>query len=185
MDAVRRKRAIEGMAMRKRLLCVGMVICLGLWACGGGGGGNGDGDCTTPSSGTSMTAAEDALGAEVLNLVNAERTGRSLDPVSWHGGLAQVGFEHSWDMNTRGFFAHENPCGEGPDTRVSRAGIGWTAVAENIARGQATAMAVMVAWMDSSGHRANILNGQMTHIGIGVYQVGGDTYWTMVLIRAP
>lgn len=173
--------------MQKRLLLVGMVVCLGLWACGGGGGGggDGDGDCTTPSSGTSMTPAESGLGAQVLTIVNNERTGRSLSTLSWHGGLAQVAFEHSWDMHTRGFVEHVNPCDEGPDVRVTRAGIAWTSVAENIARGQETAMEVMVDWMDSSGHRANILNSQMTHIAIGVYQVGGDTYWTMVLIRAP
>lgn len=160
---------------------LGLAACLVLAGCGGGGGG-GD-DCTTPSSGTSMSGAESALGAQVLTLVNQERMDRSLSTLSWHGGLAQVAFEHSWDMSARSFFSHTNPCGEGPSTRVDRAGIPWSVVAENIARGPTTAMAVMVGWMDSSGHRANILDSRMTHCAIGVYQSGGDTYWTMVLIQ--
>lgn len=162
----------------------GVVLLVGLTlaACGGGGGG-GDGDCTTPSSGMTMTTAEMNLGAEVLVLVNQERSAQSLGAVSWHGGLEQVAFEHSWDMATRGFFDHTNPCGAQPWDRVSGAGISWTAVAENIARGPATASAVMAGWMGSSGHRANILDSRMTHCVIGVYQGGGDTWWTMVLIE--
>lgn len=169
--------------MRTRWMLVGMVLCLGLAACGGGGGG-GD-DCTTPSSGLVMTGAESSLGAQVLVLVNQERTDQSLSTLGWHGGLAQVGFEHSWDMHERNFVEHVNPCGESPSDRVSGAGIPWSVVAENIARGQETALEVMIDWMGSSGHRANIIDSRMTHMAVGVYQVGGDTYWTMVLIRQP
>ena len=173
--------------MRIRYAIFGLVICLGLGACGGGGGGDGgvDPNCTTPASGTSMTAAEANLGAEVLVLTNLERTGAGLGALSWHGPLAQVGFEHSWDMNTRSFFSHTNPCGAEPWDRVDRAGIAWNAIGENIARGQSTAAAVMAAWMGSTGHRDNILDARFTRCSIGVYQVGGDTYWTMVLIREP
>ena len=167
--------------MRATWGVLSFVICMTLCACGGGGGG-GD-DCVTPSSGTSMTGAESALGAQVLVLVNQERMDRSLSTLSWHGELAQVAFEHSWDMSNRGFFSHTNPCGEEPSQRVDKAGISWSVVAENIARGPATAMEVMVGWMDSSGHRANILDSRMTHCAIGVYQSGGETWWTMVLIR--
>lgn len=170
--------------MRIPYAILGLVACLGLAACGGGGDDGGvDPSCTTPSSGTLMTSAEEALGAQVLVLVNAERIGEGLGTVDWHDPLSQVAFEHSWDMYTRGFFGHTNPCGEQPWDRVDRAGISWTAVAENIAQGQSTAMAVMASWMGSAGHRANILDGQMTHCVIGVYQSPGGTYWTMVLIQ--
>jgi uncharacterized protein YkwD len=168
--------------MRMRTVALGLVIGLGLTTCGGGGGG-GDGDCTTPSSGTTMSGAESSLGAQVLVLVNQERGDRSLSTLNWHGGLAQVAFEHSWDMDMRGFFDHTNPCGEEPWDRVSQAGISWTVIAENIARGQTTAMEAMTVWMNSSGHRANILDSRMTHCAIGVYQGPTQTYWTMVLIQ--
>jgi len=129
-----------------------------------------------------MTAAEQSLAMAALSLTNTERANNGgLAALAWHAGAAQVGFEHSWDMYTRGFFDHVNPCGEDPGDRLNKASISWWTYGENIAQGYATAADVVNGWMASSGHRANILNASFTKCGIGVYQSAGGTYWTMVL----
>lgn len=144
---------------------------------GGGGGGGG---------GHSATSAEADLAQQVLTLVNQERSTQSLAPMTWHTGCAQVAFEHSWDMDARDFFSHTNPDGKSPFDRMQAAGISYSGAAENIAAGYGSAAAVMNGWMNSPGHRANILSPTLTEIGIGVRQ--GSTgqygmYWTQVFRR--
>ena len=86
---------------------------------------------------------------------------------------------HSEDMAKRGFFAHNNPDGATPFDRMKRAGITYRAAAENIAAGQRTAEEVVDSWMNSSGHRANILNASYTKMGLGIAYGGSyRVYWT-------
>ena len=99
----------------------------------------------------------------MLALVNAERAAAGCGALSADSGLASVARAHSADMRDRGFFDHVNLDGLDPFDRADRAGIG--ARAENIAYGQPDAAAVMDAWMNSSGHRANILNCSLTSPG--------------------
>ncbi|MGY1988303.1 CAP domain-containing protein [Blastococcus sp. SYSU DS0669] len=115
---------------------------------------------------------------EVLALVNAERAKAGCGPVGGDAGLASVARAHSADMRDRGFFDHVNPDGVGPFDRADRAGV--SARAENIARGQSGPAAVMTSWMNSPGHRANILNCGLTRLGVGVATGSGGPWWTQL-----
>lgn len=115
---------------------------------------------------------------EVFDLVNQIRAENGLEPFVYNATLAQVARAHSQDMIDRGFFDHTNPDGDGPGDRVSAAGVRWSQVAENIAAGQRTPEEVVTSWMNSPGHRANIL-GSCKELGVGL-ALGGSygCYWT-------
>jgi uncharacterized protein YkwD len=81
-------------------------------------------------------------------------------------------------MAARDFFDHTNPDGDGPGERVTASGYRWSTYGENIAKGQQTPEAVMTSWMNSPGHRANILNCAFEEIGVGIHDGGGGPYWT-------
>jgi uncharacterized protein YkwD len=117
-----------------------------------------------------------AFEKEVLDLVNVERSKEGLQPLVWDDQLAAVARAHCVDMAQRRFFAHTNPDGLSPFDRMRNAGIAYRAAAENIAVGQSTPAGVVESWMNSPGHKANILNGRYTHIGIGFH----NNYWTQV-----
>jgi uncharacterized protein YkwD len=119
-----------------------------------------------------------AAGAEdqVLALVNAERAAAGCGAVSADPGLAALARAHSEDMRDRDYFDHVNPEGLSPFDRAERAGM--SARAENIAYGQPGPADVMAAWMDSSGHRANILNCDLTRLGVGIADGNGGPWWT-------
>jgi uncharacterized protein YkwD len=118
-------------------------------------------------------ATEDA----VLTLVNQERAGKC-DALTIDSRLATAARKHSADMAARNFFSHDTPEGVSVATRVTNAGYKWSSVGENIAMGQQTAASVMESWMNSPGHRANILNCGYKHIGIGLAYRGKTPYWT-------
>jgi uncharacterized protein YkwD len=120
------------------------------------------------------------LGAEdqVLALVNSERAAAGCGAVSGDAALAGVARAHSADMRDRGFFDHTNPDGLDPFDRAARAGL--SARAENIAYGQPDAAAVMESWMNSPGHRANILNCSLTRLGVGMAEGAGGPWWTQL-----
>jgi uncharacterized protein YkwD len=122
---------------------------------------------------TSEAAAE----AEVLKLVNQERAKVGCSPVTPNGPLRKLAEAFSEDMAARNFFDHTDPDGKDPWQRA--AGLGITDLGgENIARGQATPQDVMDAWMNSPGHRANILNCDFTTLGVGVHFGSGGPWWT-------
>ena len=81
-------------------------------------------------------------------------------------------------MRDRGYFSHTNQSGQDPFDRADAAGV--SARAENIAMGQPDAAAVMEDWMDSSGHRANILDCGLTSLGVGVAEGSGGPWWTQL-----
>ncbi|HEX6275356.1 MAG TPA: CAP domain-containing protein [Polyangiaceae bacterium] len=126
-----------------------------------------------------------AFESEVANLVDQRRSeggtcgsesfGRAA-PLAVDAALRCAARNHSRDMATRGFFAHESPDGEKPEDRITRAGFEWSAIGENIAQGQRTPAAVMEAWMASPGHCANILDPRFDFIGVG-YD-GDGAFWT-------
>ncbi|TKJ35656.1 CAP domain-containing protein [Blastococcus sp. CCUG 61487] len=115
---------------------------------------------------------------QVLALVNQARASAGCGPVSADAGLASVAAAHSADMRDRGFFDHVNLAGQDPFDRARAAGV--VARAENIARGQADAAAVMDSWMNSPGHRANILDCGLTRLGVGIADGGGGPWWTQL-----
>ncbi|MFE4666506.1 CAP domain-containing protein [Streptomyces sp. NPDC056716] len=120
---------------------------------------------------------ETAAAAEVLRLVNVERAKVGCSPVAANSALSGLAQDFSEDMAARGFFDHTDPDGASPWDRAAEAGISDLG-GENIARGQADAAAVMDAWMNSDGHRANILNCDFTTLGVGVQFGSGGPWWT-------
>ncbi|MEV7287535.1 CAP domain-containing protein [Streptomyces sp. NPDC093252] len=120
---------------------------------------------------------EAAAAAEVLRLVNVERAAAGCSPVAANSALSGLAQNFSEDMAARGFFDHTDPDGDTPWDRAAQAGIANLG-GENIARGQTDAAAVMDAWMNSEGHRANILNCDFTTLGVGVEFGSGGPWWT-------
>ncbi|MET9762024.1 CAP domain-containing protein [Streptomyces sp. NPDC006372] len=120
---------------------------------------------------------ESAAAAQVLKLVNEERAKVGCSPVDANSALTDLAQAFSEDMAKRGFFDHTDPDGATPWNRAEKAGISNLG-GENIARGQADAAAVMDSWMNSPGHRANILNCDFKTLGVGVEFGSGGPWWT-------
>ncbi len=188
----------------KFLLAVGACLYIALAALmlGGCGVDSGVRDADTPryndGSGAGLPGGitnpgsnpGSATGAEykVFQLVNEEREKAGVEPLEWCDGLYELAKAHSNDMCDRGFFDHINPEGEAPPDRGRLGHAGsytftpivpdpYTRIAENIARGYSTAEQTMEQWMNSPGHRAQILNGANTHIGVGQCD-GCGKHWT-------
>ncbi|MFD7434427.1 CAP domain-containing protein [Streptomyces sp. NPDC059861] len=120
---------------------------------------------------------ETAVETEVLRLVNNERAQAGCSPLAANSALADLAGDYSEAMAEQGFFDHTDPSGNTPWDRAEAAGISNLG-GENIARGQADAAAVMEAWMNSPGHRANILNCDFKTLGVGVHYGSGGPWWT-------
>ncbi|MDW4904496.1 CAP domain-containing protein [Streptomyces sp. ADMS] len=129
------------------------------------------------SSAPITVSAQAAAEAEVLQLVNEERAKVGCSAVSANSALRELAEAFSEDMAARGFFDHTDPDGLSPWDRAEKAGI-TNLGGENIARGQADAAAVMDAWMNSPGHKANILNCDFKTLGVGVHFGSGGPWWT-------
>lgn len=114
----------------------------------------------------------------VLELVNKERAKNGLNALKLDSALSKVAEAHSKDMATRNFFSHTNPDGLNPFDRIKNAGISYKTAGENIAMGQKSAEQVVEAWMNSEGHRKNILNASFTKMGLGHV----NNYWTQLFI---
>ncbi|MEV5975118.1 CAP domain-containing protein [Streptomyces sp. NPDC051921] len=129
--------------------------------------------------GTKQGSGQSSLADQVIALVNAERAKAGCGALTANATLTRAAQGHSDDMAARDFFDHTNPDGAGPGDRVSAAGYPWSTYGENIAMGQSSPEQVMEAWMNSPGHRANILNCDFKEIGVGIHNSGGP-YWTQV-----
>ncbi|KOX05981.1 CAP domain-containing protein [Streptomyces sp. NRRL B-3648] len=130
-----------------------------------------------PASTPVTVSREAAVAAEVLKLVNEERAKAGRSPLAANSSLTRLAESFSDDMAARGFFDHTDPDGRTPWDRAASAGITELG-GENIARGQADAAAVMQSWMNSPGHRANILNPDFKTLGVGVHFGPGGPWWT-------
>ena len=117
---------------------------------------------------------------EVVRLVNVERTKAGLKELTYDWELSRVARIKSQDMKDNKYFSHNSPTYGSPFDMMKSFGIRYRSAGENIARGQATPQAVVNAWMNSSGHRANILNPSFTHIGVGY--VASGRYWTQMFV---
>ncbi|MEU6227751.1 CAP domain-containing protein [Streptomyces sp. NPDC047042] len=119
--------------------------------------------------------------AEVIDLTNRERARAGLPPLASDAPLTRAAQAHSTDMVVRAFYSHTGPDGSQPWDRAAAAGSTRRTIGENIACGQRSAAEVVEGWMNSPGHRANILKREFTHIGIG-FAGGGKagTYWTQL-----
>ncbi|MGC0407214.1 uncharacterized protein YkwD/stress response protein SCP2 [Streptomyces sp. SAI-195] len=120
--------------------------------------------------------------AEVVDLTNRERAGAGLPALAVDARLTVAAQAHSADMVARDFYSHTDPDGGKPWDRAAAAGATRRTVGENIACGQRSPADVVEGWMNSPGHRANILKADFTHIGVGLAGGGrAGTYWTQLL----
>lgn len=129
-----------------------------------------------PSLDTSVTSYE----KEVVRLVNEIRRENGLNPLTEDWELSRVARYKSQDMLDNKYFSHTSPVYGSPFTMIKNFGLSYRSAAENIAKGQSTPKAVVNAWMNSSGHRANILNASYKKIGVGYVKNGH--YWTQMFI---
>ncbi|WP_431045853.1 sigma-70 family RNA polymerase sigma factor [Streptomyces sp. P1-3] len=137
----------------------------------------------TPSPTPQATRPADPrapLVQQVTALVNAERAKAGCAPVRPNDQLTTAAQRHSDDMAARHYFDHTEPDGTGPGERITAAGYRWQTYGENIAAGQQTPHTVMDSWMNSPGHRQNILNCDVTEIGVGITDDSGGPLWTQV-----
>jgi len=118
--------------------------------------------------------------AEVIRLVNEIRQQNGLQPLTANWELSRVARYKSEDMRDRGYFSHNSPTYGTPFQMIKAFGISYRTAGENIARGQTSPQAVVKGWMNSSGHRANILNASYKQIGVGYVAKGN--YWTQMFI---
>ena len=122
---------------------------------------------STPKSSTTTTKASGTVEAQVLQLTNNERAKAGCGPLRTNSALTRAADAHASDMVDNHYFAHDSQDGRSPFDRMKAAGFTGGAMAENIAVGYQTAAAVVDGWMNSEGHRKNILNCTYTMIGIG------------------
>lgn len=140
-----------------------------------------------PSGCAASDANASQFATQVLALVNQERAAAGLGAVTLNAQLNQAAQGHSFDMGCKFFLSHTGSDGSDPGARIDATGYFWLTWGENVAAGYSTPAAVMNGWMNSPGHRANILNGSFTEMGIGYVYNSADTvksyyhYWTMVL----
>ncbi|MCF2525910.1 CAP domain-containing protein [Yinghuangia soli] len=123
----------------------------------------------------------DHLRTQVIALTNAERARHGMGALAYEPRLTQAAQVHSDDMAARDYFDHTGLDGRQPADRVTASGYVYSRCAENIAAGQPTPAEVVTGWMNSPGHRANILTPELTQIGIGIAYGGSyRIYWTQV-----
>jgi uncharacterized protein YkwD len=134
-----------------------------------------------PPAPSTAPAPSGGVTTQVVTLTNAERAKAGCGPLAVNATLTAVAQAHSQDMATNNYFDHNSQDGRTPFDRMTAAGYRYSTAAENIAAGQRTPQDVMTAWMNSPGHRANILNCALKQIGVG-YATGSSSqygvYWT-------
>lgn len=117
---------------------------------------------------------------EVIELVNRERSKVGLSSLQMNESLMK-----SCDVRAKEIeivFSHDRPDGSACFTAIDRAQVSYRTAGENIAYGQRSAETVMNSWMNSEGHRKNILSETFTHIGVGCYESGNTLYWVQLFI---
>ncbi|WP_425455191.1 CAP domain-containing protein [Aquisalibacillus elongatus] len=119
---------------------------------------------------------------QVVDLVNQERQQRGLQPLQASSELSDVARDKSRDMAENNYFSHTSPTYGSPFDMMQQYGIDYRTAGENIAMGQRSPEQVMDGWMNSEGHRENILSSDFTHIGVGYVEANGKTYWTQMFI---
>ncbi|MGC9405748.1 CAP domain-containing protein [Streptomyces sp. DZ1-3] len=145
---------------------------------GGGTGSDGGTGGGTGSDSGSGSGGSGGPEAQVLALVNEERAAAGCSPVTANDRLTRAADDYSDVMASSGVMSHTGPDGSTMASRVEAAGYQWSTLGENIARGQADAASVMDSWMNSEGHRANILNCSFKELGVGVHFGDGGPWWT-------
>lgn len=145
---------------------------------------------TLSSNQMTPTGLSNPFLAEVLRLTNQYRQQNGLASLSYDDQLAMAARSHSKNMALQDFFDHTDRDGLSPFQRISATGYRWSIAGENIAAGYSSAAAVVQGWINSPGHRANILNPNYTEIGLGYYYLADDPgtqtwnhYWSQTFGR--
>lgn len=135
-----------------------------------------------PTGNRSINKSKD-IGQQVMDLTNQERAKYGVPPLEWDWQVARVARYKSKDMRDKNYFSHTSPTYGSPFQMMKDFGVSYRSAGENIAAGQTTPEEVVRAWMNSEGHRKNILNEGYTRIGVG-YVSGGSYghYWTQMFI---
>lgn len=135
-----------------------------------------------PTANPSIEKSKD-VGQQVMDLTNAERAKKGLSPLTWNWEVARVARYKSSDMRNKNYFSHQSPTYGSPFSMLESFGVSYRSAGENIAAGQTNPEEVVKAWMNSEGHRKNIMNPAYTEIGVG-YVSGGSYghYWTQMFI---
>lgn len=138
-------------------------------------------EATTAAAPSTGSAATNTLVAnQILSLVNSERAAAGLSPLTLSSNLNYAATLKAQDMADNNYFSHTSPTYGTPFQMLQTLGISYRAAGENIAKGQKTAEAVMTAWMNSEGHRANILSSSYGKLGVGYVNQNGTTYWVQI-----
>lgn len=135
---------------------------------------------TIPNNKPDTPITDYSVEMEILGLVNMERQKAGLAPFLHSEELSKVARAKSQDMAKNNYFSHNSPTYGDPFTMIRNFGIQYRTAGENIAKGYSSAQSVMNGWMNSSGHRANILNPAFGKIGIGYANIDGISYWTQI-----
>lgn len=143
-----------------------------------------------PSAPDGDTSAQSATTAEmealVYDRINKIRQQEGLNPLQPNGALAEVARQYSQRMAEEDFFGHVSPTGDSPGERVSKANLLYWVVGENLftsTNAPDPAPLAVQSWLDSPGHRANIVRSSFTETGIGVWQRGNTYYFTQLFMR--
>lgn len=140
---------------------------------GSNNNGNNNGSSGNGSTGSTSSAAQ-----AVLSQVNAARAQNGLSALTLDANMNRAANVRAAELAQS--FSHTRPNGSRGLTALSEAGVSYRAAGENIAAGQQTAQAVVSAWMNSSGHRANILSAKFSRMGVGQVTISGRTYWVQL-----
>lgn len=141
----------------------------------------------TPSVPPAPPGSAPSLTDQIVTLTNNFRRQNGLAPVTLNPQLSSAAQSHSQNMALQDYFEHTSPTGSTPGQRATAAGYRWSRVAENIGAGYTSAESVVQGWINSPGHRANLLDARVREIGVGYFFLANDTgsenwnhYWTQV-----
>lgn len=144
---------------------------------------NGNKNLNTNNSENNTSGNFSNYQTEVLNLVNSERSKAGLKPLKANFDLNKLSTLKSEDMMNNNYFSHNSPTYGSAFDMMNKFNISYNTAGENIAMGQPSPSEVMNSWMNSSGHRANILNPNFTDLGVGIAKdSNGRLYWTQMFL---
>lgn len=128
-----------------------------------------------------LPEASNSKASQVISLTNSERKKAGLEELEASSSLSRLAQLKAEDMAAKGYFSHTSPTYGSAFDMLKNASISYRSAGENLAKGQHTAQSAMNGWMNSSGHRANILGSQYSEIGVGVAENSkGTIYWVQI-----
>lgn len=166
--------ALPGPAVRTAAVALALIASLGAGACVPQPAG------PTDTGATTGPAPSATWQSEMLASINARRAAAGVAPLRACASLDRAAAAHSADQAAHEHMSHTGSNGSNAGQRITAAGyLGWRAWAENVAVGYPSVASVMNGWMNSSGHRANLLSASYEHVGVGLaHSASGTPYWT-------